>query len=121
MSTADFDVIAERNLLLRDDITGQSRTITAKIGRPYWAEDRSRALCPISITEILEPRFELQGIDLLHALEMALIFADSFLSGPKARKFVWPSGEEYKSLLKIALDEWYPSQGSPRQGGAGPE
>ena len=103
MAEPDFEVIAERELVWLGKDNDQT-TIVVRIGRPYWVEED--AACPVSISGMLEPKVDIRGIDLLHALEMALLFADSFLSDPEKRRIAWPSGEPYESPIKIALENW---------------
>lgn len=106
MTEPDFEVIAERELVWLKNDTGQKKTIVVRIGRPYWTKEGPGAACPVAISGMLEPKVVIQGVDLLHALEMAVLFADSFLSDPKKRRIVWPSGEAYRSPIKKTLENW---------------
>jgi hypothetical protein len=101
MSEPDFEVVAERQLILRNDETGETRNVAVRIGAPKWNQDRTEAICPVDMVGLSAGRVDLHGVDPLNALEMALLFAHKYLSPSSGNvRFTWPSGEPYEPLAR---------------------
>jgi len=92
----EFDKVAERVLILFDEVTRRQTRISVQIGRPYWTTPDVEAACPVAIEGLLERRKDIRGIDTLQALELAIKFADSYLADlPRNQKLTWLDGESY--------------------------
>lgn len=98
-----MNVIAKRKLLY--SIKGEStqREFTVNIGAPYLLEkelvsfncDPGAASCTIEFDGLRERSIEVHGIDLLHALQMA-VDIDPYLKGMQNKyNFYWSTGEPY--------------------------
>lgn len=99
MSNDEFEVIAERQLVLRNDGTGEKRNFVVRVGQPRWNQDRTEAVCPVDIAGLRAGRCDIRGIDPFNALELALLFVNTYLSNPSGDvRFTWPSGTPYQPL-----------------------
>jgi hypothetical protein len=102
MPDSEFAIIAERQLVLCNDETGERRDFVVRIGQPKWNQDRTEAVCPINIAGLKAGRCDIRGIDPINALELGLLFVDKYLSNPTGNvRFTWPSGTPYEPLA------WY--------------
>ena len=94
-ATPQMKVMAERSLLLVESATGQRKTVTAKLGQPYWVEEGVEAACPVFIEGMLSGPSDIHGMDLLDAVECALGFINSYLKDSPEGTLCWPTGEPY--------------------------
>jgi hypothetical protein len=69
--------------------------VTVKLGEPYWVEEGIAAACPVFIEGMLSAPSDIHGMDLLHAVECALRFINSYLKYNPEGSIYWPSCEPY--------------------------
>jgi hypothetical protein len=94
--SSEFDLVAERTLILVEAASGARREIKIQIGKPYWTEAGVEAACPVAILGLLERRDDIRGVDLVNAIESALKFVQQYLSGREPDVQVcWADGEPY--------------------------
>jgi hypothetical protein len=93
----NWQVLAERTLLMERAGDPRRRQITIKIGRPYWAEEGEMGACPIEIAGLYKNMGPMLSDDLYTALLMALEFFDRYIrrTDPDTRYF-WPDGTPYE-------------------------
>ena len=88
-----------RNLILKNLETGESSELIIKIGVPYWVEKFESAACPVSCIGSFGASSDIVGVDPMHALELALKFANSLTNSlPKSVELFWPNGEPFETL-----------------------
>jgi hypothetical protein len=95
--------IAERELLYSPKGKGDRRRLIVRVSAPYVIEeaaagiklDEGSAGCTIQFDGLDEGDVEVYGIDLLHALSLA-VDVDPYLRGmQKKYDLFWPTGEPY--------------------------
>lgn len=92
----DFEILAERVLILANEETGERKQFKIQIGLPYWTEQDAEAACPVVIEGLLDKRQDIRGIDPLDAIEMSLKFIQAFLTDrPWPEKVCWSTGDPY--------------------------
>lgn len=92
----DFEILAERSLLLRNKATNTTEELRIVLGMPYWVQEGVSAACPVSIVGLIGRVNDIEGIDFMNAIELSLSFIDRLLSNPPSEKEVlWPDGESY--------------------------
>jgi hypothetical protein len=101
----NWQVLAERSLLMeRDGVTGRTQ-IAIRIGRPYWTEEGKWAACPLAISGLHGNLGPMPGRDLYEALIAALEFFDRYgrktdsasnFFWPDDRRYFWPDGTPYE-------------------------
>jgi hypothetical protein len=93
MTTKNF--IAERKLIAEKKETGERINVVVRVGVPYWLDKDERAACPHEWEGLYDNLADAQGVDLLHALQLASDI-NSMLEILKDKyNFYWPNGEEY--------------------------
>ncbi len=91
-----IEKIAERKLMVLDEVSGQSSEFVVQIGRPYWVEPGIDAVCPVRIEGGLEEEVNIFGVDELSALDLAIGFIKTYLLNlPPTKKVYWSDGEPY--------------------------
>jgi hypothetical protein len=94
--SGNWQVLAERTLLMERDGDPKRRRITIKIGYPYWFEEGKEACCPMEIVGLLPNMRALHGMDFYMVLIFALDFFNrSFMAPDSANRFFWPDGTPY--------------------------
>lgn len=92
----DFEILAERKLLLRDKATGITEPIRIILGMPYWVEKDFSAACPVSVIGFVGRVNDIHGVDFLSAIQLSLSFVDTLLAGiPQEKELLWTDGESY--------------------------
>jgi hypothetical protein len=95
--SGNWEVLAERTLLMERDGETKRRQITIKIGRPYWEEDGEMASCPIDIVGLCKDMRPLHGEDFYMVLIFALDFFNlNFMNPDMGMRFFWPDGTPYE-------------------------
>lgn len=95
MSTK-FEEIAQRKLLLKKISSNTQEEIVVKLGKPYWVDEGIEAACPVVIENFLNEQKIIVGVDFINAIESALKFVDSYLSGRESEYIIcWLDGEPY--------------------------
>jgi hypothetical protein len=95
--SGNWDVLAERTLLMERDGETKRRQITIKIGRPYWDQEDELASCPIDIAGLYKDLGPLHGDDFYMALILALDFFNmTFMNPDSDMRFFWPDGTPYE-------------------------
>lgn len=92
----NWQVLAERTLLMeRDGDTGRTQ-IAIRIGRPYWTEEGKQAACPLAIDGLHGNLGPMPGRDSYEALISALEFFDRYTrKTDPATSFFWPDDTRY--------------------------
>lgn len=93
----NWQVLAERTLLM-ERADGRKRTqIVIRIGHPYWREERERVAFPMEIAGLHDNMGPMDGRDSYEALLSALEFFDRYVrtTGPDTHYF-WPDGTPYE-------------------------
>jgi hypothetical protein len=94
--SGNWQVLAERTLLMERDGDPKRRRITIKIGHPYWFEEDKEAHCPMEIVGLLSNMPAMRGSDFYMALIFALHFFNQTFMGPNSvDRFFWPDGTPY--------------------------
>jgi hypothetical protein len=101
----NWQVLAERTLLMeRDGDTGRTQ-IAIRIGQPYWTEVGKWAACPLAIDGLYGNLGPMSGRDSYEALISALEFFDRYTRKtdpataffwPDERRYFWPDGTPYE-------------------------
>lgn len=93
----NWEVLAERTLLMERDGDTKRRQIAVRIGRPYWSDADEIAYCPIELAGLFKEEGPLIGDDFYMVLIFALEFFDRHIRGtaPDTRYF-WPDGTPYE-------------------------
>ena len=93
----NWDVLAERTLLMERNGEPKRRQVAIRIGRPYWRDVDEMASCPIEITGLPKDMGPLSGEDFYMVLILALEFFDRHVrrTDPETRYF-WPDGTPYE-------------------------
>ena len=95
--------IAERRLLYSLKSEHDRKELTIRIGAPYPVDeetagfrvDHGAAVCTVEFHGLDESNIDVHGIDLLHALALA-VDVDPYLKHMKKKyDFYWPTGEPY--------------------------
>lgn len=89
------DFLTIRKLLFVDSETGETKSVTVKLGQPYWTEEGVEAACPVLIEGMLSRQSDIYGIDFLNAIELAIQFINTYLAC-HAGQLRWSSGEVYE-------------------------
>jgi hypothetical protein len=93
-----FVSIAERFLYYKN-ADGEKKEVILRIGAPYKRGDSPDFACPVEIIGITGRTRDIIGIDAIHALELALKFAQSFIDEPGVHeRLVWPDGQQYEPM-----------------------
>jgi hypothetical protein len=94
--SGNWQVLAERALLMERDGDPKRRRITIKVGHPYWREEGKEACCPMEIVGLLPNMRALHGSDFYMVLIFALDFLNStFMRPDSINRFFWPDGTPY--------------------------
>lgn len=92
----DYQILAERALLLRDKSTGLTEVIRITLGTPFWIEEGIAAACPVSIIGLVGRVSDIEGIDFINAIQLSISFVDDLLARlPSDKEVLWPDGEPY--------------------------
>lgn len=87
--------IAERKLIAEVVATGERKSVTVRVGVPYWLPDDEFASCPLELEGLFDQVADAKGIDLLQALQQASNI-DLMLEGLKEKyNFYWSTGKGY--------------------------
>jgi hypothetical protein len=95
-------VLAERKLWIENTEDGLRKEVILRIGYPYWVVENEEAACSVEIYGFFEALQnqeikDIQGIDLLQAIELSLFFLNNFLMNiPDKYKVYWLDGEPYE-------------------------
>lgn len=93
----NWQVIAERSLLMERDGDPTRRQITIRIGRPYWCEKREVSNCPMQIEGLSPHMPAAPGDDSFAALIYALDFFNMiYVRQNMGMRFFWPDGTPYE-------------------------
>ncbi len=95
--SGNWQVLAERTLLMeRDDDTKRTQ-IAIRIGQPYWREEGKWAACPLEIAGLYDNMGPMLGRNFYEALISALEFFDRYVrrTDPDTRYF-WLDGTPYE-------------------------
>lgn len=93
--SGNWQVIAERTLLMESEDDPKRRQITIKIGRPYWFEEGKEAACPMEIAGLSPDMPALHGEDIYMVLIFALDFFNNSYLRREGVRFFWPDGTPY--------------------------
>lgn len=93
----NWQVLAERTLLMERDGEATRTQIAIRIGRPYWREERKWMACPLEIAGLYGNMGPMPGRDSYEALIAALEFFDRYTrrTYPDTHYF-WPDGTPYE-------------------------
>jgi hypothetical protein len=93
----NFEVYAERILILNDAVLAQKREIKIQIGKPYWTEPDVEAACPVAIRGLIGRVNDIRGIDFVDAMKQTIGFIETYLQGVDVtgKTLYWPDGERY--------------------------
>lgn len=101
----NWEVLAERSLLMERDGDARRKRIAIKIGRPYRTGKRKFAACPLAIPGLHGNLPPMQDYDTYGALISALEFFDRHVRKtdpatnyfwPDDRRYFWPDGTPYE-------------------------
>ena len=93
----NWQVIAERPLLMERDGDPTPRQITIKVGLPYWSEKREEWDCPMQIAGLSPYLPAKRGEDSYEALVGALDFFNMmYIRRDMGMRFFWPDGTPYE-------------------------
>jgi hypothetical protein len=93
----NWQVIAERPLLMQRDGDPTRRQITIRIGCPYWSEERKESNCPMQIVGLSPTLPAAPGEDSYEALIYALDFFNIiYMRQDMGLRFFWPDGTPYE-------------------------
>ena len=87
--------IAERRLILEVIETGERRSLTIRVGVPYWMPGNEVASCPREYEGLFDTVADACGMDLLQALELAADVDSMLKEQTNKYKFYWLDGEPY--------------------------
>ncbi len=98
MTSTNGASFAERTLIARSKDNATEKTITMKIGVPYWFEQGVEARCPVEIDGPNGQAMDIRGIDPIDALRNTLTLIEKLLDGAQVdNDLFWPDGEPYES------------------------
>jgi hypothetical protein len=93
----NWQVLAERTLLMERDGDTTRTQIAIRIGRPYWREDRKWMACPFEIAGLYDDMSPMLGRDSYEALISALEFFDQHVRrNDRDTRYFWPDGTPYE-------------------------
>ena len=101
----NWQVLAERSLLMERYGDPGRTQIAIRIGRPYWTEEGKWAACPLAIPGLHGNLGPMPGRDPYDALISALEFFDRYSRKtdpatsyfwPDDRRYFWPDGSPYE-------------------------
>ena len=93
----NWQVIAERTLLMECDGDPTRRQIAIKVGVPYWCEKRKDSNCPMQIEGLSSYLPAAPGDDSFAALIYALDFFNMmYVRRNMGMRFFWPDGTPYQ-------------------------
>ena len=93
----NWQVIAERALLMERDGDPTRRQIAIKVGLPYWCEKRKDSNCPMQIEGLSPYLPAAPGEDSFAALIYALDFFNMmYVRRNMGMRFFWPDGTPYQ-------------------------
>ncbi len=92
----NYQVLAERALLMECDGDPKLQRVVIKIGHPYWTVEDEQASCPIEIVGRYGNVGPLHGDDFYMALLFALEFFDDLREGDPDTRYFWPDGTPYE-------------------------
>ena len=94
--SGNWQVLAERTLLMERDGDPKRRRITIKIGYPYWFEEGRKRAVRWRSSDCCSNMRALHGMDFYMVLIFALDFFNrSFMAPDSANRFFWPDGTAY--------------------------
>ena len=97
MNTRNFEILAQRTLILFEPATGTRSEIKISIGQPYWREKNVAAACPLSVEGLTGRLPDIEGIDMIQCLQLAISLTEQLLNSvPEGKLVMWPDGEPYK-------------------------
>jgi hypothetical protein len=93
----NWQVIAERPLLMERDGDPTRRQITIKVGLPYCSKERKEWDCPMQIVGLSPYLPAKRGQDSYEALVSALDFFNMiYMRRNMGMRFFWPDGTPYE-------------------------
>ena len=87
--------IAERQLILEVIETGERRSLTVRIGQPYWDEERHVGRCPVEYIGLFDRLSDAVGADLIQALHLATDIDGMLEPQTNKYRFYYPDGQLY--------------------------
>jgi hypothetical protein len=93
----NWEVLAERTLLMERDGDTNRKQISIRIGRPYWAEEGKRVDFPFEIAGLYDNMGPMHGLDSYDGLIHALEFFDRHTRRNDVdTSYFWPDGTPYE-------------------------
>jgi hypothetical protein len=92
----NWQVLAERTLLMKREDNKEPTQIAVRIGKPYWREEDKSVACPMEIAGLYGSIGPMPGRDSYEALIAALEFFDRYVRKTEPDRYFWPDGTPYK-------------------------
>lgn len=96
--------VAQRTLVATDQRTGHRHRQLIRLALPERLRPGSDGTCQLRLEGALKEDVVLRGADPMHALELALKYADSRLKLARHLSFAWPDGQAYRPGPEDASD-----------------